>query len=67
VGEVITESGVNINPLLFHRENGSPVGNIRRSWATACKKAGIKKMLFHDLAEPPSGTWSALVSLKAWR
>jgi len=48
-GEVITESGVKINPSLFHRENGSPVKNFRRAWATACKKAGIKKMLFHDL------------------
>lgn len=33
--------------LIFHRA-GEPIGDIRKSWATACKKAGVRR-LFHDL------------------
>jgi integrase len=36
-----------IASLIFHRA-GDPVGDIRKAWATACKKAGIRR-LFHDL------------------
>ena len=33
--------------LVFHR-NGQPVGDFKRSWATANKRVGMDK-LFHDL------------------
>ena len=33
--------------LIFHR-SGEPIGDIRKAWATACKKAGVVR-LFHDL------------------
>lgn len=33
--------------LIFHRK-GTPIREFRKSWATACRKAGIKR-LFHDL------------------
>jgi integrase len=33
---------------VFHRD-GSPVGLFRKSWATACKKAGLGTILVHDL------------------
>ena len=33
---------------IFHRE-GSPIGDTRKSWATACDKAGLVGKLFHDL------------------
>jgi integrase len=34
--------------LVFHRENGERVQEIRKAWASACKKAGVAR-LFHDL------------------
>jgi integrase len=36
-----------LSALIFHRE-GEPIREFRKSWATACKKAGISR-LFHDL------------------
>jgi integrase len=34
--------------FIFHR-GGSPVGEFRKSWATATKNAGVAGKLFHDL------------------
>lgn len=34
--------------FIFHRD-GQPVGEFRKSWKAACKKAGISGRLFHDL------------------
>jgi integrase len=36
-----------LSALIFHR-NGDPIREFRKSWATACAKAGIHR-LFHDL------------------
>lgn len=36
-----------ISPLIFHR-NGEPIREFRKSWATACRLAGVRR-LFHDL------------------
>jgi integrase len=33
--------------LIFHR-TGNPIGEFRKSWATACRLAGVRR-LFHDL------------------
>jgi len=33
---------------VFHLD-GAPVGDFKRSWATACKSAGVVKFLVHDL------------------
>jgi integrase len=33
---------------VFHLD-GEQVGDFKRSWATACKKAGVGKVLVHDL------------------
>jgi hypothetical protein len=33
---------------VFHRD-GEPVAEFRKSWATACKKAGCPGTLVHDL------------------
>ncbi len=33
--------------LYIFQRDGAPIGDIRKAWATACKKAGVKK-LFHD-------------------
>lgn len=35
-------------PLIFHRQ-GKPMGAFRKTWANACKKAGVSGLLFHDL------------------
>jgi integrase len=34
--------------FVFH-SGGAPIGDIRKAWATACKKAGVAGRLFHDL------------------
>lgn len=34
--------------LVFHRD-GRAITEFRKSWATACKKAGKPGLLFHDL------------------
>ncbi len=34
-------------PWVFHRE-GKKVGDFRKSWATACKKAGVPGRIPHD-------------------
>jgi integrase len=42
------ESGtVRLSRLIFHRQ-GQPIREFRKSWATACRLAGVKR-LFHDL------------------
>ena len=33
---------------VFHRE-GRPIGDFRKSWATACTAAGMSGLIFHDL------------------
>jgi integrase len=35
-------------PFVFHFE-GRRIGDFRKSWATACKRAGVPSLLFHDL------------------
>ena len=37
-----------IIPHVFHRK-GKPIGQMRRSWKTACKNAGVPGRLLHDL------------------
>src|SRR4029077_3078861 len=34
---------------IFHRGDGLPVGEFKRSWATATKKSNCEGKLFHDL------------------
>jgi integrase len=43
-----TDSGVSLSSLVFHRA-GEPIREFRKSWATACKKAGCPGTLVHDL------------------
>lgn len=45
--QVKVNGAVMIAALIFHR-NGEPIREFRKSWATACAKAGIRR-LFHDL------------------
>ena len=37
-----------LSDLIFHRR-GKPIKEFRKSWATACKMAGVPGRLFHDL------------------
>lgn len=34
---------------VIHRPDGSPIVNIRKAWARACKAAGCPSLRFHDL------------------
>jgi integrase len=36
-----------LSDYVFHRQ-GRPVGDFRNSWETACEKAGLPGLLFHD-------------------
>jgi integrase len=45
---VKTATGTVLAALIFHRD-GSPIGDTRKSWASACKLAGVPERLFHDL------------------
>ena len=35
-------------PWVFFNEEGERIGDFRKAWKTACKKAGIKGKIFHD-------------------
>jgi integrase len=35
-------------PLVFHRD-GEAIGDFRKAWSTACKAAGLRPILVHDL------------------
>ncbi len=35
-------------PWVFFNEEGERIGEFRKSWKSACKKAGLKGRLFHD-------------------
>jgi integrase len=35
-------------PWVFFRPNGQPIGDFKRAWTTARRKAGIPGRLFHD-------------------
>ena len=37
-----------IIPFVFHR-NGRPMKTMRRSWGSACRKAGVPGLILHDL------------------
>jgi integrase len=45
--QVKVKETVMLSALIFHRK-GEPIRKFRKSWATACTKAGISR-LFHDL------------------
>lgn len=45
--QINTKDTVILSALIFHR-SGEPIREFRKSWATACRKAGINR-LFHDL------------------
>jgi len=45
--ESLKKSGI-ICPWVFHRNQGKPVGDFRKSWKTACKKAGLPGKIPHD-------------------
>jgi integrase len=43
-----TPEGDRLVRWVFHRK-GYPIGDIRKAWKTACRKAGVPDRLFHDL------------------
>src|SRR5262249_15043814 len=40
---------VMISNLVFHDGQGNPIQEFRKSWSTACRKAGLPHLLVHDL------------------
>ena len=43
-----TPEGMVLSQFVFHRD-GRPVAEMRKAWASACRKAGCPERLFHDL------------------
>lgn len=43
-----SDKTVGVSLYIFHRK-GSPIGDIRKAWAAACKGAKVEGRLFHDL------------------
>jgi integrase len=41
-------AGIVLTNLVFHRD-GQPIKDFRKSWASACKQAGVSGRVFHDL------------------
>jgi integrase len=46
--KVKSDGGTTLAALIFHH-SGNPIVDIRKAWKTACKKAGVPGLLFHDL------------------
>jgi integrase len=47
----VTEDGavqLRLADLVFHRGDGKPIGDFKKSWATATKKAHCEGKIFHD-------------------
>jgi integrase len=42
-------NGISLSCFVFHRGDGAKIGDLRKSWATACNKAEVTGKLFHDL------------------
>ncbi|HUU03938.1 MAG TPA: site-specific integrase [Myxococcota bacterium] len=40
---------VNASPHVFHKPDGSPLGDIKTAFNAACRRAGIEDFHFHDL------------------
>jgi integrase len=38
-----------LSEYIFHRGDGQPIGDFKKSWKTACKKADVPGRIFHDL------------------
>jgi integrase len=38
-----------VTPWVFHHNGGKPIKEFKRSWKTACRKAGVPGRMFHDL------------------
>jgi integrase len=51
---VKTDTGVTLSAFVFHRE-GQPIGDIRKSWQTACVAAGVGKFLCRHCEQPATG------------
>ncbi len=47
--EVEKATGQIINAVFFPYDTGAPIGSFRKSWASACKRAGLPGLFFHDL------------------
>ena len=36
-------------PYVFFGDTGERIGDFRKAWRSACKKAGVEGLIFHDL------------------
>lgn len=45
--DVLKQQGT-ISPYVFHRADGAPIKNLRKSWSNAWEAAGYPGKLFHD-------------------
>jgi integrase len=51
--DALKQKGI-ITPWVFNHRDGKPIAEFRRSWRTACRKAGVAGRIFHDF-RPYSG------------
>jgi len=52
--QVKTSTGVMLSAWVFHNE-GEPVGDFRKAWATACVAAGLGLFICRDCKQPVNG------------
>lgn len=47
--QVKAANGTTSAAALFFHHNGKPIVDVRKAWHSACKKAGVPNLLWHDL------------------
>jgi integrase len=53
-------------PWVFQKDR-ERIKSFRKAWASACTRAGMPDLLFHDLRAPRFAIWSVLASRARWQ
>jgi hypothetical protein len=63
----IVGGAVRFSKFIFHRRDGEPITEFRKSWKTACKKAGCGNMIPYDMRRSAARDMIRALSQKAYR